>query len=97
MVEVVHYLKKLKNSGKGLIPVYISMERQVALVTFMKNAVERHAIHQNLVGKNANDSNLFMVKLHLIYQMSPYFFALVRLEKKLSSLQKINKKTKQRL
>ena len=92
MVEVVHSVKKLKNTMKGVITLKNSMKRQVALVHFMKNAVEQHAIHQNLVMKNACDSNLFMVKLHLIYHMSRYFLALVRLEKKLSSLQKINKK-----
>ena len=90
MVEVVHYLKKQQNSIEGAIPVKNSMKRRVALVQFGKNAVVNHAIHQNLLLKNANDSNLFMVKLHLIYHMSPYFLALVRLEKNLSSLQKIN-------
>ena len=66
---------------KGIITEKNSMKRQVALVTFMKNAVEKDAVHQNLVLKNANDFNLFMVKLQLLYYMSRSFLALVRLEK----------------
>ena len=81
MVDIVHSLKKLKNSMKGIITEKNSMKRQVALVTFMKNAVEKDAVHQNLVLKNANDFNLFMVKLQLLHHMSRSFLALDRLEK----------------
>ena len=66
---------------KGIITEKNSMKRQVALVTFMKNAVEKDAVHQNLVLKNANDSNLFMVKLQLLYHMSRFYLALDKLDK----------------
>ena len=81
MVDIVHSLKKLKNSMKGIITEKNSMKKQVALVTFMKNAAEKDAVHQNLVLKYANDFNLFMVKLQLLHHMSRSFLALDRLEK----------------